>query len=601
MADSKPNDIGRVQDSPKGATPPSREAAPNKVASEAHATSASETPSKSAHQPDVKTAPETVARHAPTNRRPRRQYLVAARPSSGIPAQVIEDSLRAMDEVEIIRRLKPRGFKGLGTQAPEIIVARLDEGRARSLGFSAPMEVVIEEDSHLICAPPILAPPSMSQARAAPQPVRRRELRFRVAGADGQPLPDAAVTLFGRDFFAVQGLTDKKGETVISVLDAEADLEDMAAVYVRPVADHWEAFIPRPALDASEPNVVTLDRLGETAAKAPWGLAAMGLPQASLTGAGVKIAIIASGCDNGHPALNHRVTRGVDLTHGGGGWMHDELGVGTHMTGVLAAKDRGVAPGAEITVFKVAPGGRCSDLVEALDQCIERQVDIICLGVTSDRASDLVARKLGEARTKGAATIAAAGDDGGPVRFPAQVPGVVAVAAVGRAGEFPGGTRHGDVAVPGFGGGLFAAAFSGAGPQISLAGPGVAVVSTAPGGGFAARDGTAIAAAHVAGYAALVLAHHPLFRQALTMRGEQRVEALIELIRASAIAPLMDPIRVGAGLPDISRTPGLPLAGVEGRPRRPAAAEGMPEFSPAYLAGAGSAVAMIHLRAAGLI
>src|SRR5213076_3633636 len=62
------------------------------------------------------------------------------------------------------------------------------------------------------------------------------------------------------------------------------------------------------------------------------------------------------------------------------------------------------------------------------------------------------------------------------------------------------------------GDGIFAASFSAAGPQVAVSAPGVAVVSTVPGSGYMAADGTSVAAAHVTGLAALVLANHPLFR-----------------------------------------------------------------------------------------
>ena len=82
-------------------------------------------------------------------------------------------------------------------------------------------------------------------------------------------------------------------------------------------------------------------------------------------------------------------------------------------------------------------------------------------------------------------------------------------------------------------------------------------MSTVPGGGYVAADGTSAAAAHVTGLAALVLAHHPLFQEgALRVRSEQRVHALFELIRASAVPRVPDPQRGGAGVPDLARIPG---------------------------------------------
>jgi hypothetical protein len=104
--------------------------------------------------------------------------------------------------------------------------------------------------------------------------------------------------------------------------------------------------------------------------------------------------------------------------------------------------------------------------------------------------------------------------------------------------------------------GVFAATFSDAGPHVALSAPGVAVVSTVP-GGHAALDGTGIAAAEVTSLAALVLAHHPLFQGPLRPRTEQRVAALFGLLQAAAVPHFADPLRGGAGVAELRRVPGL--------------------------------------------
>jgi len=383
---------------------------------------------------------------------------------------------------------------------------------------------------------------------------------------------------------------------------------------VQPAANHWECFALQPALAFDEANVVRLKPIvpagGHSAGESPtdWARRMMHLDRpldgatARSTGGGIRIALVGSGCDHNHLQLRH-ITSGVDLTgaqNGAKDWTRDEIGQGTHCAGIIAGSGgsepaaQGIAPGAEIHVFKLTPGGRFSDLIEALDQCIERQIDIVHLGVRADQVSELVAQKIAEARLAGVACIAAAGDGGGTVQFPALVPGVLSVAAVGRLGESPADTHHAWTAVPELTGpaGVFATNFSGAGPQLGVCAPGVAVISSVPGGGLAARDGTAIAAAHVAGFAAVVLAHHPLFRGAYRARDEQRVRALFELIVGSAVPPVLDLARVGAGLPDLHRVPGLGASDAGFGDRF----AGVPP--PAYLTGA---MAMMQLRAAGLV
>src|SRR6266542_2349748 len=100
------------------------------------------------------------------------------------------------------------------------------------------------------------------------------------------------------------------GAASVAIFDAEADLDDIGAIYVQPAADHWECFMQRPILNPAETNVIRLRPLAFSHAVKPegetplaWGRELMGLDQLAtgLTGAGVRIGLIDSGCDNSHP------------------------------------------------------------------------------------------------------------------------------------------------------------------------------------------------------------------------------------------------------------------------------------------------------------
>ena len=67
-------------------------------------------------------------------------------------------------------------------------------------------------------------------------------------------------------------------------------------------------------------------------------------------------------------------------------WNDDTLGHGSHCAGVIGAADpswgiRGFAPDAEIHVCKLFPGGQISQLIEALEYCIEHQIAVVNLSL----------------------------------------------------------------------------------------------------------------------------------------------------------------------------------------------------------------------------
>jgi subtilisin family serine protease len=123
-----------------------------------------------------------------------------------------------------------------------------------------------------------------------------------------------------------------------------------------------------------------------------------------------------SGVDTTHPLLRH-IRLGLNLTGPADphGWSQDIIGHGSHAAGIIAARDesgkmlRGFVPDAEIHVLKVFPGGRLSSLLEALDYCLEREIDIVNLSLDTLQPSAAIEQKLEEAAFHGIACIVAAG------------------------------------------------------------------------------------------------------------------------------------------------------------------------------------------------
>src|SRR5262249_57040259 len=106
--------------------------------------------------------------------------------------------------------------------------------------------------------------------------------------------------------------------------------------------------------------------------------------------------------------------------------------------------------------------------------------------------------------------------------------------------------------------GFFVPRFANHGPGIDCCAPGVAIVSGLPPASYGPLGGTAIAAAHVAAVAGLVLAHHPQFPpppgRPPVIRDGDRTDRLFQQILASC-RPLPHP----RPPPSPARIPDSPL------------------------------------------
>ncbi|WP_432021031.1 S8 family serine peptidase [Streptomyces sp. 1222.5] len=511
--------------------------------------------------------------------RPQR-FMVTPLPQQALPAGVAElsmdavcDRLESLPDVTVIRRLPPsEKLQSTGTQpaCPEIAIIEATEAQLPALWA---LRVHIEPDLPLSdTAPAAKFLPLRDPGLVTPlqEPV---QIALRVCGPDGEPLADAAVFLIGASWPA-QGITAADGTVTISlVTETERSIQSL---YVRPRGGYTDRWIHYPDLSATRENLLTLAPLTavypelEEHQHHGWGQKAMRLEQLPPTfrGFGVKIAVIGSGVSIDHPDLKQQVRCGIDIVRPAEErWVRDPLGSGTHTAGIIAGADTGkgitgIAVDAELDICQVLPDGHFSDLIAALDHCIEHEIDIAHIAVASPYPSALISRKLADATTAGIACIAPAGDTGGPVAFPACLSTVFAVGALGAFGTYPPGTSHATHTGPQLTSeGLFAAPFSCYGPGIDAAAPGLAILSCTPGGGYAIADGTVTASAHIAGLAALVLADHEIFHSQLLPRGPGRVQHLFGIIAAScrplAVPGTTEAARTGRGLPDALTALGL--------------------------------------------
>jgi subtilisin family serine protease len=491
----------------------------------------------------------------------------------------LEQALRNSNDIEVVDKVGPRSVlsalsDGSGS-SQGVLVARMTEQKAAALHQQGQGRLLVERDQHLALMDPSLRLPAMVTGVTPTNgggPVLNAVIS--VVGKDGTPQANAEVSLFG-SMLPASGVTDANGRVTLSLFGETPDT--VRGLYVKPKADYWSFYQSDPDISSDEPNVVALRALSDWPALSGfprqrcygWGQKAMRLDQlpGNYRGQGVKIAIIDSGAATSHDNL-HGIHAGFDVLNkqsNPDGWDQDTLGHGTHCAGVIAAADiasgiRGFAPDAEVHACKLFPGGQVSQLIDALEYCIDKQIDVVNLSLGGADVSEALEQQIIRAKRAGVACIVAAGNSGGPVQYPASSPNVLAVSAIGKLDEFPADSYHAQTLDSNVdANGYFTAKFSCFGPQVGVCAPGVAITSCVPPNNFAAWDGTSMATPHVTGLAALTVAHHPDFQTAqYQARGPERVERLFQIIRASAHrVSLGDQSRTGFGLPDVLLAVGL--------------------------------------------
>lgn len=509
----------------------------------------------------------------------KRQYLIAPRRGSQamraairpLSAEAMKGMIGNIPNMEVVKVLKPKKvistFSAMPNESNETYVVKLDRNNAELLKQSAPPHLIVEQDRYLDYGGRVGPPCAEAPVRPLRNlsGIRSTPVKFRVLGDGDVPLPNTKITLQG-DAFAQDGVTDKNGELTLTL--HSTGNSPPRSLFVDPMRDYWDRFLISPDISLTDVNILRMISLKKGLTGFPgsyqygWGQRLMGLDQLppTYTGKGVKIAIIDSGSDSAHPLLRH-LQNGKDMTNNldEKTWAQDAVGHGTHCAGVITGRSneeialRGFAPEAEVFTFKIFPGGQFSSLLEALDQCMALDIDIVNMSLGSDQPSQAVEQKLEELVQDGVACIVAAGNSGGPVQYPASSPNVLAVSAIGRLKEFPSEawdarTVTENQVTPD---GLFSPSFTCFGPQIAVTAPGVSIVSSVPDNGFEPQSGTSMAAPHVTGLAALLLGHHPALQGPVRARGPQRVAALFQLIKSSCVPIGIDPQRAGAGIPTL--------------------------------------------------
>ena len=289
----------------------------------------------------------------------------------------------------------------------------------------------------------------------------------------------------------------------------------------------------------SEATVTSLAQFDETSVT--WGLEATKVALSTLSGAGIKVAVLDTGFDSNHQDFRGRsITKKLFATNSS---ENDTQGHGTHCIGTACGPQRptsgpryGIAYEAAIHAGKVLGDdgmGTDRSVIAGMDWALDQGCQIISMSLGSAAQvgdqPNADFEQIGKACLDGGTVvIAAAGNESSrpghiaPVGSPANALTIMAVAALDKA--------------------LAPAPFScggiNPGQDVDIAAPGVDVLSSLPGNRYGRLSGTSMATPHASGVAALIAQSDVKFR------GRALWERLLEVA-----GPLSHPARdVGKGL-----------------------------------------------------
>lgn len=211
----------------------------------------------------------------------------------------------------------------------------------------------------------------------------------------------------------------------------------------------------------------------------------------------VKIAVIDSGVDWGNDIDLEETITLVPGEEEMNPLFMDGTGHGNSVAGLIAAKDNdqgitGINPNAKIYSIRVLDDNNEAPLSRVIDgiyYAISKKVDIINMSFGLDSYSEALKKAVDDAEKAGILVIAAAGNTGDNVQYPAAYENVVSVGSVDSEAELADTSARGE--------------------KIDIVAPGELVCSTGEFGDLLIESGTSLAAPQVAAVASKIMEENP--------------------------------------------------------------------------------------------